>query len=126
MVPKYQNKHTKSILFIAGYHSNSRVFCSDISSDGSVLCVASQDHVIHLIDSSSGVSGDRWPIYKQVESQFLLNGANVQLNWSCTNCTIQRTATFGYHSTGKVYSLSEYQQKATDHSLHHQTILETC
>eukprot|EP01084_Bolivina_argentea_P189638 326096_1 len=55
---------------IERFQGNSRVFCSDFSSDGSVLCVASQDHVIHLIDSSSGVSGNRWPIYKQVESQF--------------------------------------------------------
>eukprot|EP01083_Nonionella_stella_P010431 29742_1 len=62
--------------------------------------------------------GNRWhskchepqiPLHKL---QFLLNGANGQLNWSCTNCTIQRTAKFGYHSTGKVYSLQEYRQKA--------------
>ena len=52
------------------FQGNSRVFCSDFSCDGNVLCVASQDHVIHLIDSRSGVNGSKWPIYKQVESQF--------------------------------------------------------
>jgi len=52
------------------FQGNSRVFCSDFSNDGNVLCVASQDHVIHLIDSRSGANCDKWPIYKQVESQF--------------------------------------------------------
>ena len=52
------------------FQGHSRVFCGDFSCDGNVLCVASQDHVIHLIDSRSGVNSDKWPIYKQVESQF--------------------------------------------------------
>merc|ERR1719361_139232 len=55
---------------IEKFQGHSRVFCSDFSCDGNVLCVASQDHVIHLIDSSSGANSDKWPIYKQVESQF--------------------------------------------------------
>ena len=55
---------------IERFQGNSRVFCSDFSCDGNVLCAASQDHVIHLIDSTSGVNNDKWPIYKQVESQF--------------------------------------------------------
>lgn len=55
---------------IEKFQGHSRVFCSDFSNDGNVLCVASQDHVIHLIDSRSGANSDRWPIYKQVESQF--------------------------------------------------------
>mmetsp|Transcript_60310 Transcript_60310/g.54317 ORF Transcript_60310/g.54317 Transcript_60310/m.54317 type:complete len:667 (+) Transcript_60310:63-2063(+) len=52
------------------FQGNSRVFCCDFSCDGNVLCAASQDHVIHLIDSRSGVNSSKWPIYKQVESQF--------------------------------------------------------
>eukprot|EP01084_Bolivina_argentea_P020190 37567_1 len=62
---RYIYKNTKNIIckysdhlfsnnIIKRFQGNSRVFCSDFSSDGNVLCVASQDHVIHLIDSSSG------------------------------------------------------------------------
>ena len=55
---------------IETFTSDSRVFCCDFSCDGNVLCAASQDHVIHLIDARSGANSDHWPIYKQVESQF--------------------------------------------------------
>ena len=55
---------------IEKYNGSYRVFCCDFSDDGNVLCCASQDHVIHLIDSSDGINNNKWPIYKQVESQF--------------------------------------------------------
>eukprot|EP01084_Bolivina_argentea_P293694 505163_1 len=63
--------------------------------------------------------GNRWhskchePQIPIQQLQLLLNSANGnQLNWSCTNCSIQRTAKFGYHSSGKTYSLNEYKTKA--------------
>ena len=65
--------------------------------------------------------GNRWhanchePPIPLHDLQMLLqqqqNGASGQLNWSCTNCTIQRKAKFGYHTSGTTYSLKEYQQK---------------
>ena len=51
------------------FNCDSRIFCCDFSSDGNVLCCASQDHVISLIDSSETHSNS-WKVKKQVQAAF--------------------------------------------------------
>ena len=34
------------------------------------------------------------------------------MSWTCTNCTIQQKEKFGYHTSGHIYSLNEYQQRS--------------
>ena len=45
-------------------------------------------------------------------------GTTPPLNWTCTNCTIQRTAKFGYHASGNTYSLNEYKYRAKQLRIH--------
>ena len=50
------------------WESDHRVFCCDFSQNGNVLCCATQDFYIHLIDTESNYN--EWKIYKQVEANF--------------------------------------------------------
>eukprot|EP01083_Nonionella_stella_P255464 876806_1 len=90
------------------FQGNSRVFCSDFSADGNVLCVASQDHVIHLIDSHSGTNSESWPIYKQVESQFS--------GWSIIDVALSPDHSFVAYSgwSSSIYLVNTYGS----HELH--------
>eukprot|EP01084_Bolivina_argentea_P087438 157926_1 len=90
------------------FQGNSRVFCSDFSADGNVLCVASQDHVIHLIDSSSGINNEQWKIYKQVESQFS--------GWSIIDVALSPDHSFVAYSgwSSSIYLVNTYGS----HELH--------
>lgn len=65
--------------------------------------------------------GDRWhphchePPIAIHQLQSILQQDNAQ--WTCTSCTIQKTAKFGYHTSGHRYSLKEYQLRAKQLSL---------
>ncbi len=96
------------------FQGNSRVFCSDFSADGNVLCVASQDHVTHLIDSHSGSNSLEWPIYKQVESQFsgwsiidvALSPDHSFVAYSGWSSSIYLVNTFGSHELHESHDLN--------------------
>ena len=45
-------------------------------------------------------------------SQLAMLQAGQMTNWTCTNCTIQQKEKFGYHTSGNIYSLKEYQQRS--------------
>ena len=52
------------------FNANSRIFCCDFSSDGSVLCLADQEHIITLINTENDDANNAWKVYKQVEASF--------------------------------------------------------
>ena len=96
------------------FSSSSRVFCCDFSSDGNVLCAASQDHVIHLIDARSGANSNHWPIYKQVESQFsgwsvidvALSPDHELVAYSGWSSSIYLVNTYGSHELHESHNLN--------------------
>ena len=55
------------------WRGDSRIFCGDYSHDGSIVCAASQDHVINLFDTHSiGIDHEchEWTLAKQVQANF--------------------------------------------------------